>query len=614
MSQSSPDLQTASPVAATTATEQQADEERERRLRRAYGATLASALLLFASFHPLDLGMLAWVALVPWLYVAATEGWRVAIAVSYAVTFLYHLVGLSWIGMVSPEGWLITAFLEGFYGIALVGGALWVRGRTGAPLLAVLPLLGTGLEWLRGNTPIIRFPWLLLGASQHERTTLIQIADVTSVYGLSFLVLLVNAAIVDAALLLRARRLAERDLDDRDRRRLMTYAAVPLVLLVSALAYGAVRRAQVRDALRPGPRLLVVQPDFPQNLKDDAATASALDLVRTNLRLSERTLAHRPGEKVDAIVWSETMWPWPLPDLRTDAGRTGWQRWLASLPPAYAELVASWTRQLQSLADQTGAVILVGAVDRGLDGGPEHNSIYAVAPQAGVVARYDKINLVPASEYIPGKDTLLLGWLHDLVKSFVPEGFTVFAPGEGQVLIRAGAHTLAPNICFEISFPELLREGVRQGADALVCPANDGWFVRGGRHEQDEGWMRTAELGLARDHAVFRAIEGRRPVVRCVNRGVSLVVDPTGAVHHEVTQTIRGETRYVGVEGAFVADLETTDLRSFYVRFGDAFALACGAAALGLLACAGRRVRLARDPDAPAPDAPPTSGSDPSQA
>lgn len=612
MTQSLPDLQTATePMTDTTALAPD-EAAAQRRLQRAYGATLLSAVLLFASFHPLDLGLLAWVALVPWLFVAATEGRRTALAVSYSVTVLYHLVGLSWIGMVTPEGWLITTFLEGFYGVALALVPLWIRARTGTPLLVALPLVGAGLEWLRGNTPVIRFPWLLLGASQHDRDLLIQVADVTSVYGLSFLVLLVNGAIVDAALLMRARWQAERDLDARDRRRLLVYAAIPLTALALACGYGLVRRAQVRDALKPGPRVLVVQPDFPQTVKDDGSQYSLSELVSVNMRLTERELRRLPaGEKVDAIVWSETMWPWPLPDLRTDAGRRGWQEWLAGLAersPAYAEFVASSTRNLQALADSTGAVLLVGAVDRGLDGGPEHNSIYALAPRAGVVARYDKINLVPASEYVPGGEG---GWLHGIVMSFMPPGFTFtsFTPGEGPVLFQAGEHRLAPNVCFEVSFPELLRESVAAGATAHVCPANDGWFVRGGRHEENEHWMTTAEIALARDHAVLRAIESRRPMVRCVNRGVSLVIDPTGEVVKEVSVKVKGEDRRVGVEDAFVADLQTTDLRTFYVRAGDAFALACGAAALALVGCAGRKVRLAPDPDAPAP-----AGSTASQA
>ena len=102
--------------------------------------------------------------------------------------------------------------------------------------------------------------------------------------------------------------------------------------------------------------------------------------------------------------------------------------------------------------------------------------------------------------------------------------------------MEAGEFKLSPNICFEISFPELLRRGTAAGADVHVCPANDAWFVRGGRGAKGARVTKTAEIDLARAHSVFRAIENRRSVVRCVNRGVSLCVDPTGVVVDELSR------------------------------------------------------------------------------
>lgn len=594
----------------------------QRRLTRLYLGTGLSAILLYASFHPIDQGGLAWVALVPWLFVAATSGSRrAAAAVSYSVTFLYHLVGLSWIAVVSPEGWLTTTFLEGFYGIALACIPLWVLRRTGLPLCLSLPVVGAGLEWLRGNTPVIRFPWLLLGQTQHANDTLIQVLDLTSVYGLTFLVLAVNGGLVDAALLVRARWLGERDLDAGDRRRLALALALPLGLVALAWCYGSWRLNDVRAALEPGPRIVVVQPDFPQNLKD--APAKSFDIARTNLDLTDLALARLAGTsrerpRVDAIVWSETMWPgWRFPDLRTPLDKEEFDGWLERLERRYgsshAAAVRSYTRQLLSLPDHTGATVLVGAVDWGTSEETMHNSIYALRPGQGVVARYDKINLVPASEYVPGKDTLLFHWLYRLIRSFVPEGFVSFAVGEGPVLVDAGARPdgtpwrLAPNICFEISFPELLRRSVLAGADVHVCPANDAWFVRGKVGEATA----TAELALARDHSIYRAIETRRPVVRCVNRGVSMVVDPTGKVTDEVFSVMKGKKTVVGIQGSFTAEVPVTRLRPLYLRVGDAFALACLAGTFALLGLAWRGTRLARDlaeggiPLPPPPTTPP---------
>lgn len=573
------------------------------RLRRIYLAIGLSALLLFASFHPIDLGPLVLIGLVPWLYVAATETPRVAALISHATTSLYHVVGLCWIAVVTPEGWLITSFLEGFYGIALACGALWMRRRTGLPLLVLLPPLGAALEMTRGNFPFIAFPWLFFGHALHGSDTLIQVADLTSVYGLTFLVLASNGAIVDGLLLLRERWGQDRDLGPADVRRLASLLLGLLALFGLAGLYGWLRARQVEAALVDGPRVLVVQVDIPQTVKD--SQTSAADVANKNLELTRRALdrMRRSGApeaaRLDAIVWSETMWPWPVPDWRTPETREAYARWLRyceERSAAYANTAKSFRRRLFQLVADAQAPLLVGAMDTywadltGVTGFREHNSFYCLSPtgdaeQARVTARYDKTNLVPASEYIPGQDSTLFGWFYALIKSFIPPGFTVFEPGQGPVPMQAGKFVLAPNICFEISFPELLRQGARLGAHAHVCPANDGWFVRGRGAEIQA----TAELPLAEVHTRFRAIESRRGVIRCVNRGGSLVMDPLGRVQGRVESAVdRRGLSSVGVEDTLVATVKTTELGTVYVAVGNLFAWVC------LLVSAGLAVRAWR--------------------
>ena len=589
------------------------------RLRRLYGAVAVTALLLFASFHPIDLGPLVLVALVPLLYVAASETPRVAALMSHAATSLFHVVGLAWIAVVTPEGWLTTAFLEGFYGIALVCGALWIRRRTGLPLAAALPPLGAALEMIRGNFPFIAFPWLFYGQALHGRDLLVQVVDLTSVYGLTFLALLCNGALTDVLLLLRERWGQDRELGPADTRRLGTILLAALSTFALAGLYGWLRTRQVEQAIVPGPRVMVVQVDIPQALKDSAVSAD--QVARLNLELTRRGLDNltrgQPDERprLDAIVWSETMWPWPIPDFRTPETRQAWERWLAFCQernPSYANTVRSYKRQLFQLVASTGAPVLVGAMDTywpdmtGVEGFREHNSFYCLSPTGDpqdpvrVTARYDKTNLVPASEYIPGRDSALFGWFFRLIKGMVPPGFTVFEPGQGPVLMQAGEWQLSPDICFEISFPELLRLGTKAGADVHVCPANDGWFVRG----KGEHLEATAEIALARVHTRLRAIENRRGVVRCVNRGVSLVMDPLGRVQAQVERAVDGKLRSVGVEDYLIATVDTTRLMPLYVRVGNLFAWGCLLVSLGLGACAwqGRRL-LPELPPPPEPEA-----------
>ncbi|MBL4849576.1 MAG: hypothetical protein JKY65_28945, partial [Planctomycetes bacterium] len=633
---------------------------RAARLRRNYLAVGASALMSFAAFPPFDVGFLAYLALVPLLFAGGIDRLRVAAGLAYAATVLYHLTGLSWLAMTSPPGWLVITSLEGFYGVALICLPLWVRRRTGTPLVLALPLFGVALECIRGNCPWIALPWLFWGHTQHAQLTLIQIVDVTSVYGLSAIVLAVNGAIADVALLLRARNEAEEDLSGPDLKRLRWVVALPIFLIILALTYGYLRRGQVREAMEaagPGPRLLLVQPDLPQTLKE---SGSAVAAANESLRGSKIAIA-TAGGKIDGLLWTETMWFWPLPDYRRGAvgndpegneldgrrvyekWRAGYLRWGDALSSSLKHFRAAQAGgdagdramalgNLKSLlrieGDQTALVrfaqeavaecrgfqvveaellalpakinapVFVGAVDLDIAHrrANPHNSYYQLVPNglepATIAARYDKIECVPVSEYIPFKkeDSALHGF-HKFMKSFVPAGFQVFARGEAPVLMDAGGFKLSPNICFEISFPELLRRGTAAGADVLVCPANDAWFVHGDR---GQAAIKTGELDLARSHSVFRAIENRRSVVRCVNRGVSLCVDPTGVVIDEISRPDprTGKSINVGIDGSLVVQPPITHLMSFYVRFGNVFPGTCSLGALAFLICAWRERRL----------------------
>jgi apolipoprotein N-acyltransferase len=574
-------------------------DSHELRLRWIYGAVGLSAILSFVSFHPVNAGVFAYVALLPLLFVAARETPRVGAGMAYAATTLYHIPGLAWIAMTTPSGWLTTAFMEGVYGIVLVCLPLWIRKRSRVPLMLSLPLLGATLECIRANTPFISFPWLLWGHSQHEFLTLVQVADITSVYGLTAFVLLVNGALADAALLLAARREAKEDPSESDLRRLGWIVGLPVLIGLAIFGYGYLRMSQVQRAMDeaqdPGPRVLVIQVDVPQSLKDGLGM-TALELASENLRMSMAALKWNGESKVDAMLWSETMWPWPMPDRRPEAGRgVGYDAWYADLradaPRSYLMAWRQVHRELFRLPLSINAPLLLGAMDYGHGGGQPHNSYYQLSPDGKggveVAARYDKVELVPVSEYIPYKDpTSWMHWFFRFMKGFVPPGFDVFERGKGPVLMDVGKWKFSPNICFEISFPELLRRGTLEGADVHVCPANDAWFVRGTRGQPAKA---TAEIGLARAHTRLRAIENRRSIVRCVNRGVSLCMDPTGRVVDEISVGGKGGApRRVGVASYLGVRVPVVDLRSFYVRFGNVFAMLCGLGILILLRAAWR--------------------------
>ena len=589
------------------------EETERKRLMHLYVATGLSTILFFASFHALDFGLLAWVALVPWLFYAFREDTRTAVVMSYGTTFLYHLLGLSWIGLVTGPGWVATTFLEGFYSVAVVLAVRRMRRRTGLPVMTFLPWLWVMGEHHRGaHLLFIKFPWLLIGQSQHARTNLIQIADVTSIYGLSFLVVLVNAFIVDVALFVDQKNREKKDLDQADKRALLKLAIFPAAALLLANVYGAIRSSQVAASVIDGPRVLAVQCNVPQELKENLDRDPYLMLAEQNFEETRLKLVGDPDDKLpDAILWSETVWLYPL-----NTEFPSWTKfdaiWGDRLRPDFFNASRRMDADLFQLPVTYRTDLIFGAYDRGPmedwkrghENPEKHlaNRVYRIAPvpdEKGHFLRehYDKINLVPASEGIPGKGT----FFYKFVKQFVPPNFETLEPGDEphlMTLTKEPHWKLSCDICFEISFPELIREGTRLGADVLFCPSNDAWF----HTSEARGYgQASAEIPLATDHAMFRAIENRRGVVRIVNRGITCIIDPLGRITSMVTGKLplpdgtKIETE-VHVQGAILDTVPTTRLTSAYVRFGDIFAWLCWVASFGLVGFSFTR----RPPAAPA--------------
>jgi apolipoprotein N-acyltransferase len=235
-------------------------------------------------------------------------------------------------------------------------------------------------------------------------------------------------------------------------------------------------------------------------------------------------------------------------------------------------------RFVEQLSARAKAPMLIGAdaIEAAGAGERYYNAAFVVDPQLGVqTAYYAKRRLVQFGEYIPLRP--LFGW----VGKFAPIGDD-FTPGSDSVPLVVpmdrGAAAFGVLICYEDLFPALAREEVLSGADALVVVTNDAWYGEGAAAYQHAA------------HSVLRAIETRRPVLRCGNAGWSGWIDEFGAVRR-VMQDEDGSIYYRGISLANVTrDQRWIGRNSFYVEHGDWFVGVCACmAALGaaLLGAAG---------------------------
>ena len=496
---------------------------------------ITSGLLSAASFPPAGVSLLAWIAWVPLLLAIHGRDPRPAFALGLIAGLIANLGTFHWIVVVvytyghAPLVFaLLTLLLLSLY-LALYQ-ACWAGGIARALQLGegaavwLGAALWVGLELVRTHT-ISGFPWALAGYSQTSFTGLIQIAEWTGPYGVSFLLILANLSF--AAVLWR-----------RTARRPVRPALQRLVLLVGGLVGvvwlgGAFRQAQIAVLMSEQKpiRVAVVQGNIPQDLKwspENIVTSLSRHLALT----------------ADAAESSPHLIVWP------EAAVT----FFFQNEEVLADLIFK-------ASDEAGAPIFFGGSayaeeESGVPRVRYYNSAFLVAPGEQVEGRYDKIHLVPFGEYVPFREQLR--FLSRVATGIAGADFA--EGGEAEVFSVAGRR-FGALICYESIFPELSRALVSNGADFLVNITNDAWFGRSGAPGQ--------HLQMA----IFRAVENRVGIARAANTGVSALIQPTGEVM---------ERTKLFTTTQFTAPLSTRVLETFYTRRGDVFASGC--AILGLVA------------------------------
>lgn len=452
------------------------------RFRRESLAALSGALLVL-SFPKFGQGMVAFVALVPLLVALPGTGAAQAFRLGYVtgavsgfgLLYWTALVVVQYGGLSLPVGVGVMAMLclavALFPSLFALVVSRWLATMGTAGLL-LAPFAWVATELLRAHT-FFSFPWCLLGYSQHANLPFIQIASVTAVYGVSFLLVLVSALIAYAVI-------------EGERRR--RWASV----LALAGAVGAVGAHGTWVLARPFPegpliRVGLVQAGVRQ--EDKWVPENAWSNIDRHLELTRR--AAERGARL--VVWSE------------------------SAVPFYFDHTPALAERLRELVREREIYLLFGNDDAVRDAGSLRYFVGAkmLDPRGEVVLRYHKIHLVPFGEYVPLQPLFTLG---GRVAAKLVQQVADFTPGTDHAIGRADGHPLAGFICYEAIFPALVRGFTVRGADLLVNMTNDAWYGRTSAPYQ--------HLAMA----AFRAVENGKYLVRVANTGITAVVDPRGRV------------------------------------------------------------------------------------
>lgn len=479
------------------------------------------------AFPKIGMDISAWFALVPLMMglegVSASRGFRLGFfaGIAHYSTLVYWLAGvmntygyLPWIVSI-PILLLLVLYLSLY--VAVFGASVVLCAPHPILRIMAVPLLWTSLEYLRSFV-LTGFPWGLLGYTQFKRLQLIQISDIFGVYGITFLIVLVNATIYQAGYGFSHARI-------KGEKPLWRYTAGPVMISIVCLAftlgYGHWRIETFRNMrfAFPSLQVAVIQGNIDQGIKWDKSTK--VSTLQKHIDLSVSAMADSP----DLVVWPE------------------------SAAPFYLFNNEDLTFRVMEAIRKTGVPFIVGSPSIRLkkEGYDVYNSAFLIDPNGEILGKYDKVHLVPYGEYVPLKK-----WMPFLGKIVAEVGD--FKRGKKGEVIPFGDVGLGLQICYEIIFPDLSRQMVENGANLIINITNDAWFGRSSAPYQHFAM------------AVFRAVENKRTLVRSANTGISGFVNPIGEI---VGKTDLFESTFLTRKTTILDD------KTLYTRYGNGFASAC---------------------------------------
>ena len=459
-----------------------------------------SGLLIFLSFPMYGFGLIAWVSFIPlffalWKVTSLRQGLLMGfltgiigyIGIIYWITYVVVNYGYLPIYLGVILMLLLSCYLS-IYTALFAAAIVFFRGKL---LFLLAPALWICLEYCKSNI-LTGFPWENLGYSLYLNFYLIQFADVLGVFGLSFLIVMVNAALFDV--------MAKRS------KNAVISAAVAFLILGSVFIYGVIRVNQVEKAMDNAKSMEVtlIQGNIDQAIKWNE------NFQKETLNIYERlSLQNTPAEG-GLLVWPETALPFNFLDVN------------------------DLQKQVKHLAVKTKSWFIFGAVSylqkRGY--ADYFNSAYILSPDGENKGRYDKVHLVPYGEYVPLRNIL------PFVKGLTA-GIGDFTAGAGFYPLLLDDRKIGILICYEGILPYAARMYKKESAELLVNITNDAWFGA------------TSAPFQHFSMSLFRAVETRLYLVRVANTGVSGIFDPRGKIIEQTKifqrEALKGNIKFVKI-------------------------------------------------------------------
>ena len=479
-----------------------------------------SGILLVLIFPRFNFESLAWFAFIPLFSAIEAKTPQSAALLGFITGMVFYTWGLSWINntlinygnLPSVVSFMVLGLLAAYLSFYTALFCYLIRRvckENRGLFFLFAPVLWVSLEYLRSTHSEFGFSWLGLGYSQFKTLQVIQMAEITGVYGISWLIMLLNAGLYLAWKTWRE----PGNVGAR-------FISVTLLVFACWWGYGSLAMNRPNTDKNSGLTVGLIQVNVEQFMKWNPVFQKVVMGKYRDLTLVAAQ------SKPQLIVWPETAMPF------------------------YYNQHPVGTEFVNDLARQTQTPILFGSPHKeNKDGHTIHyNSAYLVSETGDTQNRYNKIHLVPFGEFVPFRELLFF------VEKMV-EMIGDFGRGKEATLFDVAGYKAGVSICYEIIFPDLIRQAVKNGADFLINITNDAWFGKSAASYQH------MSMGA------LRAVENRVPIVRAANTGISGTIDANGALRDETD---------LFVEAAKITKITPRQRGlTFYTAYGDVFSWIC---------------------------------------
>lgn len=390
--------------------------------------SIISGILLGLSFQKFNLFLFAWVAFIPLIYCIYKNNLKSSVLYGFVTGITYSLIAFNWMFLFlltntkSMKAALIVAILFWLY--QSIYFVLWsfiicfIKKNNNLIILVFSSSVWAILEYIK-NYFLSGFPINLLGYSQSSFTALIQFADVFGVYGISFIIILINFLLFYW-------------IYNKNKK----YLIAAFIIISILLIYGFIRINQIskinyKEEIKIG----IVQPNIPQEKKWRRSLKDEI------IKIIYDMAQYFKDKNCEIILYPETLLPRMLEET---------------------EEIQSLVKNISNYAD----ISLIGG--KSIENERLYNSIFLISKEGNIIDKYKKRHLILFGEYVPFENFL--------VKLLKKINLTDNFSKEHELKVfKFENYTLGINICSENYYPYLSRELVLKGATLLTTHSNDAW-------------------------------------------------------------------------------------------------------------------------------------------